>query len=67
MDNQDKNVWIPISTAQYRIAGTDNLGMIGVQIAPGIESEQAIIDIERVLRREHQIIPGAKNDFNLGI
>jgi len=40
--------------------------MIGVQIAPGIESRQAIIDIERVLRREHQIIPGAKNDFNLG-
>ena len=66
MDNQDKNVWIPISTAQYRIAGTDNLGMIGVQIAPGIESEQAIIDIERVLRREHKIIPGEKNDFNLG-
>ena len=66
MDNQDKNVWIPISTAQYRIAGTDNLGMIGVQIAPGIESEEAIIDIERVLRREHKIIPGEKNDFNLG-
>ena len=64
-DNQDKNVWIPISTAQYRVAGTDNLGKIGVQIAPGIDVGQAIIDVERVLRREHQIIPGARNDFNL--
>ena len=64
-DNQDKNVWIPISTAQYRVAGTDNLGKIGVQIAPGIDIGQAIIEVERVLRREHQIIPGARNDFNL--
>ena len=65
-DNQDKNIWIPISTAQYRVAGTDNLGKIGVQIAPGIDVTQAIVDVERVLRREHQIIPGATNDFNLG-
>jgi putative ABC transport system permease protein len=64
-DDQDKNVWIPISTAQYRVAGTDNLGKIGVQIAPGIDIGQAMIDVERVLRREHQIIPGARNDFNL--
>ncbi len=64
-DNQDKNVWIPISTAQYRVAGTDNFGEIGVQIAPGIDIGQAIIDVERVLRREHQIIPGARNDFDL--
>jgi putative ABC transport system permease protein len=65
-DNQDKNIWIPISTAQYRVAGTDNLGKIGVQIAPGIDVTQAIVDVERVLRREHKIIPGANNDFNLG-
>ena len=64
-DNQDKNVWIPISTAQYRVAGTNNLGKIGVQIAPGVDVAQAIIDVERVLRREHQIIPGARNDFDL--
>ena len=64
-DNQDKNVWIPISTAQYRVAGTDNLGKIGVQIAPGVDVGQAIIEVERILRREHQIIPGARNDFNL--
>ncbi len=65
-DDQDKNVWIPISTAQYRVAGTDNLGKISVQIAPGIDIGQAIIEVERVLRREHKIIPGARNDFNLG-
>jgi putative ABC transport system permease protein len=64
-DDVDKFIWIPISTAQYRVAGTDNLGKIGVQIAPGVDVGQAIIDVERVLRREHQIIPGATNDFNL--
>ena len=65
MDNPDRNVWIPISTAQYRVAGTDDLGKISVQIAPGVDARQAIIDIERVLRSEHQIVPGARNDFDL--
>ena len=36
-----------------------------VTIAPGVDARQAIIDIERVLRSEHQIVPGARNDFDL--
>ena len=29
-------------------------------------ADQAIVDIERILRREHQIIPGEDNDFSIG-
>jgi putative ABC transport system permease protein len=63
--NRDKNIWVPISTAQSRLTGNDELRNIGVQIAPGISIEMAMIDVERIMRREHQIIPGGKNDFML--
>jgi putative ABC transport system permease protein len=64
--NNDSNAWVPLNTAHYRLTGNDNVDKIGVQISPDIPIEVAIIDVERVMRREHQIIPGAKNDFMLG-
>jgi putative ABC transport system permease protein len=64
--NNDSNAWVPLKTAHYRLTGNDNVDKIGVQINPAIPIEVAIIDVERVMRREHQIIPGAKNDFSLG-
>ena len=63
--NRDKNVWVPVSTAQSRLTGNDELRGIGVQISADTPIEVAMIDVERVMRREHQIIPGAKNDFQL--
>ena len=63
--NTDEYAWVPLSTAQARLTGNKNLGAIGVQIDPDVPMEVAIIDVERVMRREHQIIPGARNDFNV--
>jgi putative ABC transport system permease protein len=63
--NKDEDVWTPLATAQYRIAGSDKLESISVQIAPESTVETAMIEVERVLRREHKIMPGAKNDFGL--
>jgi putative ABC transport system permease protein len=63
--NRDKNIWVPINTAQSRLTGNDELRNIGVQIAPDVSIEMAMIDVERIMRREHQIIPGGKNDFML--
>jgi len=63
--NADENAWVPLRTAQYRLTGSDDINAIGVQINPEIPMEVAIIDVERIMRREHQIIPGAKNDFSL--
>jgi len=63
--NTDENAWVPLNTAHYRLTGNEDLNAIGVQVDPDVPMEVAIIDVERVMRREHQIIPGAKNDFSL--
>lgn len=64
--NTDEYAWVPLNTAQYRLTGSEDLDSIGVQISPDVPMDVAIIDVERIMRREHQIIPGAKNDFMLG-
>jgi putative ABC transport system permease protein len=64
--NTDEQVWIPLDTAQVRVFGSKNLDVISAKVTPGVPVEQAIVDIERILRYEHQIIPGANNDFSIG-
>ena len=63
--NPDEQVLIPLPTAQHRVFGTDRLRSISVQIAEGVPLEQGMVDIERVLRREHRIRPGVDNDFRI--
>jgi len=63
--NNDENAWVPLSTAHSRLMGSEDINAIGVQISPDVPMEVAIIDVERIMRREHQIIPGGKNDFSL--
>ncbi len=63
--NPDEQVLIPLPTAQFRVFGTDRLRSISVQIAEGVPLEQGMVDIERVLRREHRIRPGVDNDFRI--
>jgi len=63
--NVDEQLWVPLSTARYRLVGTDLLEAIAVQMMPGVPVERAIVDIERVMRRQHQIQPGAENDFQI--
>jgi len=64
--NNDEYGWVPILTAQSRLTGNKDLKSINVQIAPEVPLDVAMIDVERVLRREHQIMPGGKNDFVIG-
>lgn len=59
----DDDVWIPLSTAQYRVAGDDHVESISIKVREGEPIELAMVDIERILRREHGILPGADNDF----
>ncbi len=61
--NTDENAWVPLATAQSRLTGSEDLTAIGVQVKPGITMENATIDIERVMRREHGILPGEDNNF----
>ncbi|UCG73292.1 MAG: ABC transporter permease [Chromatiales bacterium] len=64
--NVDEQLWIPLETAQFRVFGTDTLDRINAQVAPGFTPDEAIIDLERIMRREHKILPGKNNDFGIG-
>ena len=61
--NPDDDVWIPLSTAQFRVTGNDIVQRISVLLDEDSSVEQAMLEIERVLRREHGILPGRDNDF----
>ncbi len=63
--NPDEQILIPISTAQYRVFGTDRLRSIAVTVRDGVALETGMVDIERIMRREHRIRPGAGNDFQI--
>ncbi len=63
--NPDDDAWIPLQTARFRVTGTDVVQAISVQVAPDSTLEQAMVDIERVLRRAHGILPGRDNDFSI--
>ena len=63
--NPDDDVYIPISTSEYRVVGNNRVQNIAVQVAPQTEAAQAMVEIERVIRREHGLAPGADNDFTV--
>ncbi|MDE0244807.1 MAG: ABC transporter permease [Gammaproteobacteria bacterium] len=65
MQNPNDDVLVPLSTAQYRVTGSDRLESMDVQIRRGSAVEQALVDVERILRREHRIRPGEDNDFGI--
>ncbi len=63
--NPDDQILIPISTAQYRVAGDDRLRAVNVKLAPGASPEQGMLEIEKVLRREHRLRPEEPSDFRI--
>ena len=63
--NPDEQVLIPLQTGRYRIMGTNRLRTITVDAANVSQMTLTMIEIERVLRREHKIRPGGENDFQI--
>ncbi|HEX9690477.1 MAG TPA: ABC transporter permease [Gemmatimonadales bacterium] len=64
-NNPDEQILVPLQTAQYRLFGSDRLRAITVQVANQEQMGVAMVDIERVMRREHAIRPGGDNDFQI--
>jgi putative ABC transport system permease protein len=62
-NNPDSSAFIPLRTAEQRVFGREELDNISVRVKDGVEVERAMVDIERVLRRKHRILPGEANDF----
>jgi putative ABC transport system permease protein len=63
--NPDEQILIPLQTARYRVMGTDRLRTIAVQARDVESMNLAMIEIERVVRRQHKIRPGQDNDFQI--
>ncbi|HYK82816.1 MAG TPA: ABC transporter permease [Gemmatimonadales bacterium] len=63
--NPDEQILIPLETARYRVMGTDRLRDITVQAQDLQSMNLVMIEIERVLRRQHKIRPGQDDDFQI--
>jgi putative ABC transport system permease protein len=63
--NRDRDVIIPIYTAQFRLMGTDRLDGFNATLRDGASSMLATAQIESILRREHRLKVGDDNDFNI--
>ena len=61
--NPDDDIWIPLSTAQFRVTGDEFVETISAKVAEDSTVPMAMLEIESVLRREHGILPGKDNDF----
>ena len=59
----DERVFLPLRTAETRVMGSEELEDITVRVRDGVPLERAMVDIERVLRTQHKILPGQPNDF----
>jgi len=64
-NSPDERVLIPLRTAEARVLGSEDLDDISVRVIDGVPLEVAMVDIERVLRTEHRILPGQPNDFSI--
>ena len=63
--SSDDDVLVPFETARYRLMGTDRLRTITVKAVDVNSMTLAMIEIERVLRRQHKLRPGTDNDFRI--
>ncbi len=61
----DNRVFIPISTAQKRLFGLDYVREINVEVKSKESMEAAQKEIEKLLRRQHNIAAGKESDFNV--
>jgi len=62
----DDEIFIPTSTAQYRVfGGRRRINAIYAATTTTEQLDQAYVEIDRILRRQHRIKPGAEADFNV--
>ncbi len=62
----DEEVFVPTSTAQFRVfGGRSRLSSIFAQVPSPDAMDAAYGEIDRILRREHRIRPGENVDFQI--
>lgn len=63
--NQDDQVVIPITTARYRVMGSDRLNSIAVLASTEDRIPEAQAEIQSILRREHRLTADKRDDFDI--
>ena len=63
--NPDDQIFIPLTTAQERVYGVDYLSSILAQMRSAKNHDEALFDIETILRRNHRLRPDEDNDFRV--
>ncbi len=63
--NRDDMILIPYTTAQKRLLGITHINSIDVSAVSSSRTEEAMTQIEDLLRIRHKIAPGAEDDFNV--
>ncbi len=63
--NPDEQIYTPLYTASDRIFGRETIGSIAINYPVEYATEEVMIAIERILRREHDIGPGENNNFSI--
>ena len=63
--NPDDQLLIPIGTAQFRLFGTDRLRSINMLAVSEEKIPDAMAEIQKILRREHKLRPGADDNFTI--
>ncbi len=61
--NQDEQIFVPVTTAQFRLMGTDRLGSFNLTVDEEASTTLAMAQIEGIMRREHRLRVGEENDF----
>jgi len=61
----DNQVFVPLTTAHERLFGTDFLSSILAQLNKAEDYEEALFDIENILRRNHRLRADQPNDFRV--
>ncbi|MBU4292455.1 MAG: ABC transporter permease [Actinobacteria bacterium] len=64
-NDQDNSISMPITTAQHKLYGIDYINMIIAQSTSENNMNQASNEVERILRRAHNLRTDEKNDFTV--
>src|SRR6185295_10888538 len=61
----DDGLYLPLSTAQFRVFGDDRVNAIYVQATSEKDVNAAIAEIDGVMRREHRLRPAEQSNFSI--
>ena len=63
--NPDDQILVPLSTARFRVIGSDRIRSISVLAKTEEQIPETIAEIQKILRREHKLRQGRPDDFSI--